>query len=347
MLQPNNDDDNVDNDKQLTVSDLAIVFADIEPIVQDDGPVCRIDYRADFCIAYNYMRAILHKDERSARSLQLTSLCLSLNPANYTVWHFRRLCCASLGVSAERELGFAAHLGGDNPKNYQVWYHRRAVLQSDTVTDHLHDELVYIAHVLAQDGKNYHAWSHRQFVVQTLAKDTTNIGTNTMIWDEELAYTDTLLQIDARNNSAWNHRWFVVHQGGTISNITSTNITLREADYAMASAKMDPYNESPWRYLLAVLKEHNDSSVYDVFLDQLQHLHEDMLTKQQQHQQPPSAPLLSAMCDLLECKGDASSLDRVVLLTGELATQHDVIRQKYWTMRQQNAQDKRTKLMME
>ena len=85
----------------MLTHEIPIVFSDVTPVPQDDGvqPVCRIDYKPDFTLAYDYMRAILKADERSDRALQLTTICLQLNPANYTVWHFRRLCLEKIGFS--------------------------------------------------------------------------------------------------------------------------------------------------------------------------------------------------------------------------------------------------------
>ena len=100
-------------------------FEDIKPIPQDDGPepVCAIAYSPLFIRAYDILRAVLKADERSQRAFDLTTFCLKLNPANYTVWHFRRRCLASLSsesekngtIDAERiekDLEFADELGG-------------------------------------------------------------------------------------------------------------------------------------------------------------------------------------------------------------------------------------------
>lgn len=73
-------------------------FQDINPLPQEDGPepVCSITYSPEFTEAFDYLRAILKADERSQRAFDLTTVCLKLNPANYTVWHFRRRCLMAL-----------------------------------------------------------------------------------------------------------------------------------------------------------------------------------------------------------------------------------------------------------
>ena len=99
---------------------------DIAPIPQDDGlePVCAIAYSDEFVQAHDYLRAVLKADERSQRALNITTVCLNLNPANYTVWHFRRRCLVALSSSGseeeptiaveliEKDLEFADNLGG-------------------------------------------------------------------------------------------------------------------------------------------------------------------------------------------------------------------------------------------
>lgn len=52
----------------MKIEDLDTVFADVDPLPQDDGPnpVCVIAYNQDFIKAYDYMRAILQSDEHSS-----------------------------------------------------------------------------------------------------------------------------------------------------------------------------------------------------------------------------------------------------------------------------------------
>jgi protein farnesyltransferase/geranylgeranyltransferase type-1 subunit alpha len=251
----------------------------------------------------------------SERTLRLTGLCLKLNPANYTIWHFRRQCLLDSIMTEENEasliqqdLELAAELGGQNPKNYQIWYHRRALLESvadrhSTAASYVHAELDYVAKVLEEDSKNYHAWSHRQWVVRT---------TNTeALWDKELEFAHSLIQQDPRNNSAWNQRWFVCHKAQTTP--LSPEIARKEADYALQGAGLDPYNESPWRYLIGILKEQCRQATSAELLDEYEQKATGLREVLKNTNKDPDgcASLTSARIDILEFKGDSSSLEKV------------------------------------
>ncbi len=122
--------------------------------------------------------------------MELTALCLRYNPANYTVWWYRRQIISTLSKQEsnaddnnindiitkhnswtyydleriQNDLDLASNLGGSNPKNYQVWYHRRSLLEYTFETSNgnddniqiARDELKYIEQVLDKDAKNYH-----------------------------------------------------------------------------------------------------------------------------------------------------------------------------------------------
>ena len=91
------------------------------------------------------------------RALKLSATCLKLNPANYTVWNFRRQCLQSLGLISDKaavqeDLDLAASLGGSNPKNYQVRNRRRgATEQFETPTKQTHHVIPTATDILGQN----------------------------------------------------------------------------------------------------------------------------------------------------------------------------------------------------
>jgi len=309
----------------LTVAEIPLLFSDITPIPQDDGPhpVCQIDYKRDFVTAYDTMRAILKADERSERALRLTALCVKLNPANYTVWHFRRVCLIELGLTEERveqDLALAAELGGSNPKNYQIAFHRRALMEALGLDDEkARRELGYIATILKEDGKNYHMWSSRQWLIRTAGLPA--------LWEEEISFVNDMIAEDCRNNSAWNQRWFAVHQG--TRDALTEDVARQEADYAIEIAQIDPYNESPWRYLIGIVRE-NDSLV-----DHYEQAAADVKTVlvEADRDAEACANLNSARIDLLEIKGSTGSIEEALELCKSMSAEHDTIRRKYWDLR--------------
>lgn len=347
--------------------DLPSVFHDVTPLLQDDGPqpVCAIDYPSEYVEAMDYLRAVLRSDEHSERTLKLTEVCLKFNPANYTTWHFRRQCLASLSDEIQTkkndndnhttfdidrvkyDLELSARLGGSNPKNYQIWYHRRNLLdgsfsQRNSVEDYgqkeiglVSAELEYIKSVFDNDAKNYHAWSHRQWIIKLVDKDN--------IWIDEIDYVETLIKDDVRNNSAWNQRWFASHRA--VDDPLSLANARVETEYALKCARLDVYNESPWTYLLAIIKEQHkrvndctDDEKTDV-IELIRNCESKLLAIQSELKKEKNCDghkfihLISTYIDLLEIKKDKHSCKIAVDLVHGLATKYDPIRKKYWSMK--------------
>lgn len=113
---------------------------------------------------YDYFRAILAHKEKSPRALELTTDALRLNPANYTVWQYRRDILRELGSDLHQELDYIEEVILDNAKNYQVWHHRRVIVE---MLNDASKELQLTENALSVDAKNYHAWQHRQWAITT------------------------------------------------------------------------------------------------------------------------------------------------------------------------------------
>jgi len=212
---------------------------DVKPLPQDDGPnpVVTIAYSPQFVEAMNYFRAIIHKQELSKRALELTGRVIDFNSANYTAWHYRRLCLYALNLDLEAELQYVESIALKGPKNYQLWHHRRLLL--DKLNKPLND-MQLTKTILNSDPKNYHSWSHRQWLLKRFN-----------LFDGEMQYIDTLLDKDIRNNSAWNQRYFV------ITNTTSftPQVITEQLQYVQKCIQKCANNQSPWNFLYGMMKE--------------------------------------------------------------------------------------------
>ncbi|EFJ26706.1 hypothetical protein SELMODRAFT_228128 [Selaginella moellendorffii] len=224
-------------------------WKDVEPIPQDDGPnpVVPIAYTSQFREVMDYFRAVVARDERSARALNLTGEVIALNPGNYTVWHFRRLVLESIEGDLDKEMDFIENMAEDNAKNYQIWHHRRWLAEKRGPAC-MNAELEFTANILSEDGKNYHAWSHRQWVLEKLGG-----------WEKELEFLVQMLQEDVYNNSVWNQRFFVITNSPAIGGLVAAKDS--ELKFCCDAIRFAPDNESAWRYLGGLFKDDKSALV--------------------------------------------------------------------------------------
>ena len=285
-------------------------WKDVTPVEQKETshPVVQIAYSEKFKDTYDYFRAVLESGEKSERVLELTRDATDLNPANYTVWQYRREVLKHLDKDLNEELQYSREIIEDNAKNYQVWHHRKVIVQwlNDPSKEKRLTEIM-----LQQDAKNYHVWQHRQWIVKEFN-----------LFDGELDFTDKLLIEDLRNNSAWNHRFMVV------SNTDDENQTLvkSELKYTMKAIAKITNNEAPWNYLRGLLDK----------LGGIIHLEVEEFCNELFSEGKRSPHLLGFLIDLWREKMEKDKelvpelLPKCESLCDDLATKHDTIRVRYW-----------------
>ncbi len=97
---------------------------------------------------------------------------------------------------------------------------------------------------------------------------------------------------------------------------------------------MDPYNESPFRYLIGLLREQSPQTTKMLAAECFPKVSALETVLVNAHRDPEACTnWTSARIDLLEIIGDKASLSHAITLAEGLANQYDTIRKKYWQLR--------------
>ncbi|KAE8320358.1 hypothetical protein BDV41DRAFT_10600 [Aspergillus transmontanensis] len=245
-------------------------WASVEPIPLNDGsetgtlPLATIAYSDEYLEATSYLRAVMAANEMSDRALKLTDDVIAMNPAHYTVWHYRVKNLFALKKDLTEEFEWLNKMSLKYLKNYQIWHHRQVLMSSRENFPTLPPkELDFLMEMFKQDAKNYHVWTYRHWLVRHFR-----------LWDEprEIQDVDLLLSQDVRNNSAWNHRFMLRFgprsdepDGGTPNStapppekgrlaVVDEDLVDAELEYAKAKVIKAPENRSPWGFARGVLR---------------------------------------------------------------------------------------------
>ncbi len=119
------------------------------------------------------------------------------------------------------------------------------------------------------------------------------------------------------------------------------DICRQEAEFALEGAKLDPYNESPFRYLVGLFREQSTDNVSVLSTEYYPKL-EALRSVLEEAQREPEECVnwTSARIDLLEGMRDESSLAQALSLITGMANKYDTIRKKYWMLRIRQCQQK-------
>lgn len=274
------------------------------PIDPPEPEVLNIAYSFRYRNVHDYFRAIFKKNELSHRALDLTRECISLNPANSTMWSFRRKIIKHLKLDLADEKRYISSVILESPKNYQVWQHRKWIIET---TKDPKDEKSFTSQLFSMDGKNYHAWQHRQWVVLHFS-----------LWDGELKFTEQLLNDDVMNNSAWNHRYYVVNGMNKLNDEKSLD---NEVNFVIKKIKQSYDNESSWNYLRGILSK--------VGLNKFPQVNKVIKRK---NCLQSLAFRIDAIDQLLKNRDNPNEnlLQEALMLVNELKNEIDPIRCEYW-----------------
>lgn len=190
----------------------------------------------------------MNAKEISERAFELTTTCARMNPANYSVWEYRRHILRGLNKDLKKELDFCEEMILENLKNYQVWHHRRELIQW---MKEERGNMTFVDTVLRDDFKNYHAWQHRYvihilFLINKMFSSVFLARHYKVALKSELKFTTEFISRDVFNNSAWTYRYFVIAEMS--DDFDKKDVINEEIQFVMNHIRGAVNNASSWAY---------------------------------------------------------------------------------------------------
>ncbi|CDK27916.1 unnamed protein product [Kuraishia capsulata CBS 1993] len=302
---------------------------DIEsiPIKEEaSSALCRIMYSEEYKQQLGYLRALLTKQEYSARALLLTDSIIDAVPAHYTAWNYRYNIVKNIDRDLERELVWCQEVAYDKPKNYQIWHYRSLIIElveSRGGSVDISNETTISDDMLEEDSKNYHVWAYRKWLVRRYQLFRDNI--------EDLT-TKKMIALDVRNNSAWSHRFFVMlGDFGETRPETASETVEQEIGFAKIMINQCPENPSAWSYLQGIYKLAKKDLLAEKEFCELYAVGAGKSDQRSVESRfsLPATELLARIYEVSQDNSKASSLYSI------LGSKYDPMRRNYWEMKRQ------------
>lgn len=213
-------------------------FSNIDPIYHQESAnsLAEILYDDDYKSAIGYMRALMARDEHSARALAVVQAVIMRNPAHYTAWHYRLQILKGAGhdiVPKEAWIFHAAAPEIESDDDSEEEDEKEATNSADikektedqeeegetkqpTEVEPVAEEpmpvienYTWLNDVTLDNPKNYQIWHYRQQLAPSLYTNSPQVIK--LYYGLERLLVELVLSEDAKNIHAWSHLIWLVN----------------------------------------------------------------------------------------------------------------------------------------
>jgi len=257
----------------------------------------------------SYFRAILHSNELSRRTYDLTTDVIRLNGGNYTAWLIRRKCIDALDIDTEEEMDFLDENGLDLEKVYQYWHHRRTLVEKRGSHE---GEIDFLQSAFESDSKNYHAWTYKMWLVKRFN-----------LWESQVLDIEEKLSLQPTNNSLWSFRYYLFAHTKEFKKEDVGD----EVKYSIKVLSKDAKNESAWVYIRGFLTSDEKPAPNRLKFTEFPFL---LIFVKQLIQLDENRFAMQILIDFYVTERTPDSMNEAVKLCDTLANSVDRIRKNFW-----------------